>query len=124
MIRRPFAQARTDRQQQIRLANALRQATQYGGRATSEAELLRLAGGGSPPLCLLAGCPDPSRGGGQFWLVSSGTAQVPGGSLLSTMSVVFVAPEDPAATLIAGERIIDAVIIAGGLSFLWRAFPS
>ena len=36
--------------------------------------------------------PDPARGGGQFWLVSAGTASVPGGALLPVNSCVFVAP--------------------------------
>jgi len=38
--------------------------------------------------------PDPASGGGQFWLVSAGTAHVPGGALLPVNSCVFVGPDD------------------------------
>ena len=58
--------------------------------------------------------PDPSQGGGQFWLVSSGSASVAGGELLPPMSVVFVAPDDAAATLLAGP---------GGADLLCMQFP-
>ena len=53
--------------------------------------------------------PDPSTGGGQFWLVAAGTACVPGGSLLSPHSCVFVAPDDLAATLTAGPVGADLI---------------
>jgi hypothetical protein len=46
--------------------------------------------------------PDPAHGGGQFWLVSAGSAGVVGGALLSAQSCVFVAPDHPAAHLVAG----------------------
>jgi hypothetical protein len=39
--------------------------------------------------------PDPASGGGQFWLVSAGSAAVAGGSQLSVQSCVFVAPNEP-----------------------------
>jgi hypothetical protein len=58
--------------------------------------------------------PDPSRGGGQFWLVASGSARVPDGALLPPNSVVFVGPDDAAATLIAGP---------GGADLLCMQFP-
>ena len=51
--------------------------------------------------------PDPATGGGQFWLVAAGSAQVPGGALLPVNSCVFVAPEDLAAQLIAGPLGAD-----------------
>ncbi|MGE4048494.1 MAG: hypothetical protein AB7F35_26800 [Acetobacteraceae bacterium] len=51
--------------------------------------------------------PDPMSGGGQFWLVSSGSAAVPGGALLPVNSCVFVAPEDAAAILTAGPLGAD-----------------
>jgi hypothetical protein len=46
--------------------------------------------------------PDPASGGGQFWLVSAGTAHVPGGALLPVNSCVFVAPDDAAMEMFAG----------------------
>ncbi len=53
------------------------------------------------------GGPEPATGGGQFWLVTSGSACVPGGSLLPVNSCVFVGPDDAAATLIAGPMGAD-----------------
>ncbi|HET6306267.1 MAG TPA: hypothetical protein VFG12_03720 [Rhodopila sp.] len=58
--------------------------------------------------------PDPSRGGGQFWLVAAGAAAVAGGALLPVNSCVFVAPADPAACLTAGP---------GGADLLCMQFP-
>ena len=58
--------------------------------------------------------PDPSIGGGQFWLVSAGSVAVPGGTWLPPQSVVFVAPEDAAATLLAGS---------GGADLICMQFP-
>jgi len=58
--------------------------------------------------------PDPSTGGGQFWLVSAGSAAVGGGALLPVQSCVFVAPEDDAALLMAG---------AGGADLICMQFP-
>jgi hypothetical protein len=51
--------------------------------------------------------PDPSTGGGQFWLVSSGTAHVAGGALLPANSCVFVAPDDAALEMFAGPAGAD-----------------
>ena len=51
--------------------------------------------------------PDPARGGGQFWVVTAGTAAVLGGSLLSVQSCVFVGPDDEAARLTAGPLGAD-----------------
>jgi hypothetical protein len=53
--------------------------------------------------------PDPSTGGGQFWLVSAGSAAVDGGALLPVQSCIFVAPEDSAACLCAGPTGADMV---------------
>jgi len=51
--------------------------------------------------------PDPATGGGQFWLVASGSASVPGGALLPPNSCVFVGPDDAAAVLTAGPTGAD-----------------
>jgi len=53
--------------------------------------------------------PAPSSGGGQFWLVSAGSACVAGGALLPVQSCVFVAPEDAAACLSAGPMGADLI---------------
>ena len=53
--------------------------------------------------------PDPSTGGGQFWVVSAGTAAIVGGALLPVLSTIFVAPDDPAATLLAGPTGADLI---------------
>jgi hypothetical protein len=58
--------------------------------------------------------PDPGTGGGQFWLITAGSACVPGGALLPVNSCVFVAPDDAAATLLAGP---------GGADLLCMQFP-
>ena len=47
--------------------------------------------------------PGPATGGGQFWLVSAGSAAA-GGALLPVQSCIFVAPEDAAACLTAGPN--------------------
>ena len=51
--------------------------------------------------------PDPSTGGGQFWLVTAGSACVPNGALLPVNSCVFVGPDDAAALLTAGPSGAD-----------------
>jgi hypothetical protein len=58
--------------------------------------------------------PEPGSGGGQFWLVSAGSAAVGAGALLPVQSCVFVAPEDAAACLIAGP---------GGADLICMQFP-
>jgi hypothetical protein len=58
--------------------------------------------------------PEPCSGGGQFWLVSAGSAAVGGGALLPVQSCVFVAPEDAAVCLIAGP---------GGADLICMQFP-
>jgi hypothetical protein len=54
------------------------------------------------PVSGVAKGPDPASGGGQFWLVTAGTAHVPGGALLPVNSCVFVAPDDAAMAMTAG----------------------
>lgn len=54
------------------------------------------------PASATAAGPDPGNGGGQFWLVLSGTASCGGSALLPVESCVFVGPEDPALNLAAG----------------------
>lgn len=51
--------------------------------------------------------PEPAGGGGQFWLVAAGSACISGGALLPVQSLVFVAPDDPAARLQAGPDGAD-----------------
>jgi hypothetical protein len=51
--------------------------------------------------------PDPGLGGGQFWLVSAGSAHVPGGALLPVNSCLFVAPDDAAMEIFAGPMGAD-----------------
>jgi len=53
--------------------------------------------------------PDPATGGGQFWLVSAGSAAVAGRALLPVRSCVFVAPEDVPASLLAGPNGADLI---------------
>jgi hypothetical protein len=58
--------------------------------------------------------PDPCTGGGQFWVVSAGSASIAGGTLLPVQSCIFVAPEDPSACLLAGP---------GGADLICMQFP-
>ena len=58
--------------------------------------------------------PDPATGGGQFWLVSAGSAGLSGDTALPIQSCIFVAPEDAAATLHAGP---------GGADLICMQFP-
>jgi hypothetical protein len=66
-----------------------------------------------PPNASITG-PAPATGGGQFWLVSAGSASIAGGALLPVQSCIFVAPEDAAATLLAGP---------GGADLICMQFP-
>jgi hypothetical protein len=61
-----------------------------------------------PPNGTITGT-DPSTGGGQFWLISAGSASVIGSALLPPQSCIFVAPEDEAAILRAGPGGADLV---------------
>lgn len=58
--------------------------------------------------------PDPATGGGQYWLVSGGSACVPGGELLSPQSLVFVGPDEAASVMAAGP---------GGADLICMQFP-
>lgn len=58
--------------------------------------------------------PDPCEGGGQFWIVLSGSASAAGSALLPPNSCVFVGPQDPALALLAGP---------GGAEMLCVQFP-
>ena len=58
--------------------------------------------------------PEPSTGGGQFWLVSAGSAAVAGGATLPAQSCIFVPPEEAAARLFAGP---------GGADLICMQFP-
>jgi hypothetical protein len=51
--------------------------------------------------------PEPNTGGGQFWLVTAGSAAVGDGTLLPVQSCIFVAPEDMAPSLRAGPGGAD-----------------
>ncbi|MFL5254929.1 MAG: hypothetical protein ACJ8AI_18955 [Rhodopila sp.] len=55
--------------------------------------------------------PDPSRGGGQFWLISAGSAALADGALLPVLSCIFIAPEDAAACLRAGPDGADMLCL-------------
>jgi hypothetical protein len=61
-----------------------------------------------PPSGSVTG-PAPHTGGGQFWLISAGSAAVPGGALLPPQSCIFVGPEDAAACLTAGPAGADLI---------------
>lgn len=53
--------------------------------------------------------PDPATGGGQFWLLASGSAAAADSALLPAQSCIFVPPEETAATLHAGHEGADLV---------------
>ncbi|HYZ21417.1 MAG TPA: hypothetical protein VE690_04595, partial [Rhodopila sp.] len=55
--------------------------------------------------------PDPAGGGGQFWLVTAGSACIGGGALLPVQSCVFVAPEDTAPSFCAGPSGADLLCL-------------
>jgi len=59
-----------------------------------------------PPRVTVTG-PEPAGGGGQFWLVSAGSAAVAGDALLSAQSCVFAAPDDAAVRMAAGPSGAD-----------------
>lgn len=63
-----------------------------------------------PPGASVSG-PDPRAGGGQFWIVLSGTAAAGGTAFLPPNSCVFVAPDDGALTMIAGDCGAEALCL-------------
>jgi hypothetical protein len=66
-----------------------------------------------PPGASVSG-PDPRQGGGQFWIVLSGSAAAGDATFLPPNSCAFVAPDDAALTVIAGD---------GGAETLCVQFP-
>jgi len=54
-----------------------------------------------PPGASLTG-PDPATGGGQYWLVLSGSLKVTEPEPLAAKSCVFLSPDEAAATVVAG----------------------
>jgi hypothetical protein len=63
-----------------------------------------------PPEASVSG-PDPREGGGQFWIVLSGTASAGGAALLPPNSCVFVGPHDEALTVMAGVDGAEALCL-------------
>ena len=63
-----------------------------------------------PPGANVSG-PDPRDGGGQFWIVPSGSASAGGTALLPPNSCVFVAPDDGALTMLAGDAGAEALCL-------------
>jgi hypothetical protein len=59
--------------------------------------------------------PDPHQGGGQFWIVLSGSASTGGSALLPPNSCAFAAPDDARLLVAAG---------AGGAEMLCLQFPN
>ena len=63
-----------------------------------------------PPGAAIAG-PDPSAGGGQFWVVLAGTLSAAGSAPLGINSCVFVAPEDGPLAATAGSGGAEALCL-------------
>jgi hypothetical protein len=63
-----------------------------------------------PPGATLTG-PDPSTGGGQFWVVVAGALSAAGSTPLGVNSCVFVAPDDGALDAIAGPGGAEALCL-------------
>ena len=63
-----------------------------------------------PPQASISG-PDPREGGGQFWIVLSGSASAGGAALMPPNSCVFVAPHDGALTVMAGDSGAEALCL-------------
>jgi hypothetical protein len=63
-----------------------------------------------PPDASMTG-PEPREGGGQFWIVLSGSASAGGAAYLPPNSCVFVAPHDGALTVMAGDRGAEALCL-------------
>jgi hypothetical protein len=66
-----------------------------------------------PPGASFSG-PEPHHGGGQVWIVLSGSASAGEAAFLPPNSCVFVAPDDAALTITAGD---------GGAETLCMQFP-
>jgi hypothetical protein len=63
-----------------------------------------------PPGARVRG-PDPGVGGGQFWIVLSGSASAGEAAFLPPNSCVFVAPDDGALTVVAGNGGAEALCL-------------
>jgi hypothetical protein len=72
-----------------------------------------------PPGAALAG-PDPSAGGGQFWVVLAGTLSAAGSALLGVNSCVFVAPTDGPLAATAGPAGAEALCLQFRVPFAQR----
>ena len=72
-----------------------------------------------PPSATLAG-PDPSAGGGQFWVVVSGTLSAAGAAMLGVNSCVFVGREDAALEIAAGPGGAEALCLQFRVPFAMR----
>jgi hypothetical protein len=63
-----------------------------------------------PPGAQTSG-PNPETGGGQFWIVLSGSASAGGAALLPPNSCIFVAPDEGALTVMAGDGGAEALCL-------------
>jgi hypothetical protein len=63
-----------------------------------------------PPSAALRG-PDPTQGGGQFWIVLAGSLSTGGSAPLPPRSCAFVAPDDGALAVQAGESGAEALCL-------------
>lgn len=63
-----------------------------------------------PPEASLTG-PDPRNGGGQFWIVLSGSASAAGAADLPPNSCLFVGPDDECLTVTAGVTGAEALCV-------------
>jgi hypothetical protein len=63
-----------------------------------------------PPAASVSG-PDPREGGGQFWIVLSGSAAAGGAALLPPNSCVFVGPDDGPLAVMAGDSGAEALCL-------------
>jgi len=72
-----------------------------------------------PPGTALTG-PDPSSGGGQFWVVVAGTLSAASATFLGVNSCVFVSPEDGALAAIAGPGGAEALCLQFRVPFAHR----
>ena len=62
------------------------------------------------PAALIAG-PEPASGGGQFWLVTAGSAEIAGSEALPAQSCIFVGPDDAAPRIKAGSTGADLLCL-------------
>ena len=64
--------------------------------------------------------PDPSAGGGQFWLVLAGTLSAGGAALLPVNSTIFVGPEDGPLAAAAGPGGAEALCLQFRMPYAMR----